>query len=102
MRNLIKMDEEYKIWIQKVSQRYQQSQIKAALHVNVEMLEFYWSLGKDIVDLHAENRWGSSFFENFSKDIIHLLPNVKGFSVTNLRYMKRFYELFSAIEEDYV
>lgn len=38
MSNLIKIDEEYKIWIQKVSQRYQQSQIKAAIHVNVEML----------------------------------------------------------------
>lgn len=40
MSNLVKIDEEYKIWIQKVSQRYQQSQIKAAIHVNVEMLEF--------------------------------------------------------------
>lgn len=83
-----------------MSQRYQQSQIKAAVRVNTEMLVFYWSLGKDIVDLHAENRWGSSFFENFSKDIIHLLPNVKGFSVTNLRYMKRFYELFSIRKEN--
>ena len=100
MSNLIKIDEEYKIWIQKVSQRYQQSQIKAAIHVNVEMLEFYWSLGKDIVNLHAEHRWGSNFFESLSNDMIHLLPNVKGFSVTNLRYMKRFYELFSVSQEN--
>ena len=100
MSKLVKIDEEYSKWLQKVSQRYQQSQIKAAVRVNTEMLEFYWFLGKEIVDLHAENRWGSSFFENFSKDIIHLLPNVKGLSVTNLRYMKRFYELFSIRKEN--
>ncbi len=63
------------------------------------MLEFYWSLGKDIVNLHAEHRWGSNFFENLSNDMLHLLPDVKGFSVTNLRYMKRFYELFSVSQE---
>lgn len=63
------------------------------------MLEFYWSLGKDIVNLHAEHRWGSNFFENLSNDMLHLLPDVKGFSVTNLRYMKRFYELFSVSQK---
>lgn len=99
MSKLIKTDNEYCKWIRQISQRYQQSQIKAAIRVNTEMLEFYWSLGKDIVDLQAENRWGSNFFENLSKDMIELLPNVKGFSVTNLRYMKRFYELFSGIDK---
>lgn len=65
MSKLVKIDEEYSKWLQKVSQRYQQSQIKAAVRVNTEMLEFYWSLGKDIVDLHAENRWGSGFMNCF-------------------------------------
>lgn len=100
MSKLIKLDNEYSTWIQELSQRYQQSQIKAAIRVNTEMLAFYWSLGKDIVDMHAENRWGTNFFENLSKDMIALLPNVKGFSATNLRYMKRFYELFSCSNEN--
>ena len=50
--------------------------------------------------MHAEHRWGSNFFESLSNDMIHLLPNVKDFSVTNLRYMKRFYELFSVSQEN--
>jgi hypothetical protein len=31
-------------------------------------------------------------------DMSDMIPNVKGFSPTNLRYMMRFYELFSDIE----
>ena len=34
-------------------------QIKAATKVNQEMIMFYWSLGKDIVEMNAEGTWGT-------------------------------------------
>ncbi len=80
--------------MQELSERYRCSQIKAAVSVNREMLLFYWRLGKDIADLHAESRWGSGFFETLSRDLRKEIPDAKGFSPRNLRYMKRFYELF--------
>lgn len=43
-------------WIEELSQRYKHSQIKAAAHVNSEMLQFYWSLGKDIT-LHLNSHY---------------------------------------------
>ena len=46
--------------------------------------------------LHAESRWDSGFFEELSRDLKDEIPNAKGFSSRNLRYMKRFYELFPA------
>lgn len=58
MTHLANIDKDYASWIEELSQRYKHSQIKAATHVNSEMLQFYWSLGKDIVTLHAESRWG--------------------------------------------
>ena len=97
MSELIKLDQEYSLWVQDVKKRYQSSQIKATIQVNSELLKFYWSLGRDIVDLHAESRWGTRFFENLSQDINSLIPNIKGFSTTNLRYMKRFYQLFPVV-----
>ena len=51
MSQLVKLDKDYASWIENLSARYKQSQIKAATHVNSEMLKFYWSLGKDIVTL---------------------------------------------------
>ena len=55
---------------------------------------FYWQLGKDIAELHAESWWGSGFFETPSRDLKKEILNAKSFSPRNLRYMKRFYELF--------
>ena len=43
----IHLDAEYREWIQNVKQRYQASQIKAAVKVNSEALLFNWQLGRD-------------------------------------------------------
>lgn len=97
MSQLIKMDKEYAAWIQNVGKRFKNMQIKAATRVNQEMLRFYWLLGKDIVDMHAESRWGSKFYNNLSKDLASAMPEIKSFSTTNLKYMTYFYQLYSGI-----
>ena len=95
MTQLIKTDKAYASWIEELSQRYRKSQIKAATHVNSEMLRFYWSLGKDIVTLHAESRWGDKFIASLSADLRLKLSGVKGLSETSIEYAKRFYLLYN-------
>lgn len=41
---------EYKQWFADIKSRLRNSQIKAAIKVNSTLLEFYWSLGRDIKD----------------------------------------------------
>ena len=55
-------DKEYVNWLSEVKHRFQQSQLKAAVRVNTAMLEFYWSMGRDIVQMEVESKWGSGFF----------------------------------------
>ena len=98
MSDLIKVDKEYADWIRDVSIRFKQSQLKAASKVNAEMLEFYWHLGRDIARREQENRYGSGFYNNLSLDLQHEIPDVKSFSVTNLHYMRWFYELYPNVE----
>lgn len=88
-------DKEYHDWIAELSARYRQSQIKAAIRVNSEMLRFYWSVGKDIEERKYENKYGSHFYENLSRDLLLALNKKKGFSPTSLWYTKRFYCLYS-------
>ena len=90
----VTVDAEYKSWISDLKKRFKSGQIKAAIKVNSELIKFYWSLGKDIVLKQAESKWGSGFFESLSSDLRDALPDVKGFSVTNLKYMKYVYNLF--------
>ena len=94
MSELMRLDEEYRNWIQDLGNRYKTSQIKASIRVNNEMLMYYWSVGKDITERHADSKWGNKFFQNMSMDMTDVIPNAKGFSPTNLRYMMRFYALF--------
>lgn len=95
MSQLIKIDKDYAKWIEGLSSRFRNVQIKAATKVNQEMLLFYWSLGKDIVEMNAEGTWGSGLLRNLSLDLKERLPDSKGFSETNLDYMRRFYLLYS-------
>jgi len=97
MSNLIKTDDKYKDWIARVSNQFRQSQLKAAVKVNDEMLRFYWSIGKDIKKMSEEFGYGSGFYKTVSSDLKDIFPGVKSFSPTNLKYMKYFYEMYSDI-----
>lgn len=88
------LDKDYLQWVKGLCMRYRQSQIKAAVKVNTEMLKFYWSLGRDMVTLKAEDRWGSKFFHNLSRDLKEANPSTTCFSPKNLLYMKNFYCMY--------
>lgn len=94
------LDKDYTQWIQEISSRYRRSQIKAAMKVNEEMLRFYWSLGRDIVEMKVEERWGEGVIKSLSIDLQREIPNAKCFSRTNLYYMKKMYTLYSPIIGD--
>lgn len=98
-KNITIIDSQYKEWIADLSKRYRQSQVKAAIKVNTEMLRFYWSLGRDIVKYSLDNKYGSQFYGVLSSDLRRELPDVTGLSERNLRYMKDFYLLYSQENE---
>lgn len=98
MSTLLKTNKEYKEWITDVSNRFRNSQLKAAVKVNSEMLRFYWSIGKDISTMGLYSKYGSSFYKTVSNDLKKAFPDVSSFSPTNLKYMCYFYEMYSYIE----
>lgn len=87
-------DPEYREWIQELSKRFRQSQIKAAVKVNTELVRFYWSLGEDIVNRQMEKKYGAGIIETISRDLQADFPNTKGFSRRNLFYARKFYLLY--------
>lgn len=94
-KNITIIDKEYKEWIKDLSMRYRRSQIKAAVKVNTEKLLFNWQLGRDIVEMHVEDRWGEKVITQLSKDLQQALPGVEGLSRSNIYYCKSFYMLYN-------
>ena len=100
MSSLIKSDAKYRNWINDISRRFRQSQLKAAVKVNSEMLRFYWGLGRDIAILSEEAGYGSDFYNMVSTDLKDVFPDIKSFSTTNLKYMRYFYEMYPVVPEN--
>ena len=94
-KNLTIIDKDYIHWVEELSVRYRQSQIKAAVRVNRELLKYYWELGRDIEEMHVEERWGQRVIKNLSVDLQLKNPNSTGLSRTNIYYAKKFYLLYS-------
>lgn len=95
MSKLIKTDNDYKAWLTELKHRIRQSQIKAAVKVNTELIRMYWDLGRDIVEKQSESKWGKGFFNELSRDLKEAFPDMEGFSVTNLKYMRRMYLFYN-------
>ena len=83
---------EYRQWLVELKARYRQGQLKAAVAVNTAMLQFYWELGADIVVKQKQFAWGSGFVSQLSADLMREFPEVRGFSVRNLKYIRQWHE----------
>lgn len=94
---VIHNETDYKSWLVSIKNQIKSAQIKASIAVNEEMLNLYWNIGKDISEKHLDSQYGSGFFDNLSKDLKIEFPDSQGFSVTNLKYMKRFYLFYKEI-----
>lgn len=88
------LDNEYLQWVNELSTRYRRSQIKAAVKVNTELLRYNWSLGRDIVEMKVEQRWGEGVIAQLSRDLKKSLPGIQGLSTTNIYYCRKFYLLY--------
>lgn len=88
-------NEQYFRWISDLKQKIQQSQIKAAIQVNSALIEMYWDLGKEISERSFENTYGSGFLKQLSNDLLTEFPEIKGFSLSNIKYIKSFYLFYN-------
>ena len=88
MSELFKADNEYKEWIAGISTDFRRSQIRASMKINDEMLRFYWKLGKGISSMSEQFGYGTRFYKTVSDDLKSILPDVKSFSPTNLKYIR--------------
>ncbi|PSR51867.1 DUF1016 domain-containing protein [Adhaeribacter arboris] len=91
--------EAYHSWIAQLEKRIQVSQLKAAVRVNTELILVYWQLGKEIVEKQQEANWGDNLIEQLSKDLSIAFPKMKGFSRTNLFYIRKWYLFYSQEQE---
>ncbi len=94
MKNEINISK-YKALLENIKQEVLSARYKAIYAVNKELMFMYWHIGKIILE---NSQWGNKFIDNLSMDLKMEFPEIKGFSVRNLKYMRKFAEEYSDFE----
>ncbi len=90
---------DYNAAVQTIKEAILRSQYQAAKLVNREMLSLYYGIGRYISANSREGFWGTGAIKTISERLRKELPGLKGFSQTNLKYMRMFYEEWSPVIE---
>ena len=88
---------DYNIAVQTIKDAILRSQYQAAKLVNREMLSLYYGIGRYISANSREVFWGTGAIRTISEKLRKELPGLKGFSETNLKNMRLFYEEWEPI-----
>lgn len=98
--NLEKHIENYDGLVNHISEIYTTRYQKAVMAVNSNMVETYWKIGQHIIEFEQKGsskaQYGTALLENLSKDLSRV--HGKGFSRSNLNYMRLFYKCYPICE----
>lgn len=78
---------EYAKTLGDLKHQIQEAQIRAAVSVNRELIRLYWSIGALIISKQSNHGWGEKIVARLANDLRNAFPEMKGFSLTNVKYM---------------
>jgi len=97
MAKELNINNDYANLISQIADVYKQGQFNATVAVNTALVETYWQIGKYIVEFEQKAEYGTALIDNLSKDLATALG--KGFSRSNLIYMRLFHSEFPKSEK---
>ena len=96
----LRINIDYQQLIDRIGNIYESAKSKIVSAVNIEMLQAYWKIGKDIIEFEQKGKlkadYGKQLLENLAKDLT--LKHGKGFSRSNLNYMRLLYNKYPICE----
>jgi len=82
----------YSKWLESLKKHIQAARARAALTVNAELIHLYHRIGLDILKRQQTHHWGDKIIQRLAADLKTSFPDMKGFSTSNLKYMRFFAE----------
>jgi predicted nuclease of restriction endonuclease-like (RecB) superfamily len=86
------LPDEYPALLNDLKRRIRQSQLRAALSVNRQLVLLYWGIGREILARQLQQRWRAKVIDRLATELRSAFPEMKGFSPRNLKYMRAFAE----------
>jgi predicted nuclease of restriction endonuclease-like (RecB) superfamily len=83
---------EYQDDVQVIKTAIIQSRTRTAVNANTDMLGLYYGVGEYISINTRSNKWGTGAIESISEQLQFELPGLRGFSPSNMKNMRTFFE----------
>ena len=80
----------YNDWLGDIKSQIHEAQQRASQALNLELVSLYWRIGKAILNRQNQQGWGAKVIDRLAHDLRTNFPEMKGFSRTNLMYMRAF------------
>jgi predicted nuclease of restriction endonuclease-like (RecB) superfamily len=90
----MKKVEDYRQFLASVKEQIKTAQVRTVVAANGQMLWLYWKLGNYILQNQDAEGWGAKVIDKLSLDLTKAFPMLRGFSARNLKYMRRFAEIY--------
>ena len=90
--------EGYADWLSELKNQIYEAQQRAAQSVNLELVSLYWKIGHAILNRQEAQGWGAKVVDRSAHDLRSAFPDMQGFSVRNLKYMRTFAESWPDIQ----
>ena len=74
--------------VEALKARVRETQLRAALAVNRELLGLYWNIGRAISERVEAEAWGTRVVEHLADELQRSFPGVAGFSMANVYRMR--------------
>ena len=89
--DIISIDKvEYQKWLQTLCDEIDRQRLKAVMQLNASTLQHYWWLGNDILKKQQAQGWGAKVIDMLSTNLLKRYGNDSGYSIRNLKYMRKF------------
>ena len=83
--------------VQQIKSAILESQLAAARAANKQLLSLYYAVGKFVSENSREGVWGTGAIDTISAQLRREMPGLRGFSATNIKYMRIFFEQWNLV-----
>lgn len=80
---------DYSETVELISARVSDTRVRVQLAANAHLIHLYWAIGSVLLERSKQSGWGSRVLPRLAEDLRRRFPTMKGFSATNLKYMRQ-------------
>lgn len=92
--HLSELPDSYPALLESVKSLVRHERLRVIQSANAQMILLYWQIGQHVLKRQQQEGWGAKVIDRLAYDLKQAFPEMSGFSPRNLKYMRKFAQLW--------